>query len=101
MAGRRRRRSSPGRTSKTRAGARYFYKSTDVNFNALGAGDNISGVLVDRSAVSGTANSMTNLLKVKIQWHDVNIADERSMLMAVARDEESLGSSGWALDSVA
>ena len=49
--------------------------------------------------MSGTSNSMTTLTKAKIQWHDVNISDERSLLMAVFRDEESLGNSGIALDS--
>ena len=92
-------RRKPGRETKFRAGARRFYRTVDVNFNALAAGGDISAVLVDRSAISGTANSMSTLVKAKVQWHDVSVADERTLLMAVFRDEESLGATGIALDS--
>ena len=101
MAGRtiRRPRRKPGRETKFRAGARYFQRVVGVDFNALAAGADISAILVDRSAISGTANSMTTLTKCKIQWHDVSIADERSLMMAVFRDEESLANTGIPLDS--
>lgn len=92
-------RRKPGRETKDRAGARYFQKVVDIDFNALAAGGDISAVLVDRSAVSGTSNSMTTLTKCKIQWQDVSIVDERTMFMGVLRDEESLGATGHALDA--
>ena len=95
--GRRRR---PGRETKFRAGARYFMDVTDIDFNALAAGGDISERIVDRSAISGTANSMTNLLKAKIAWMDISITDEKTVFAGVFRDEESLGNSGWAMDDV-
>lgn len=102
MAGRRmaRPRRKPGRETKFRAGARYFQKVIDVDFNALASGGDISAVVVDRSGISGTSNSMTTLTKCKIQWHDVSVTDERSLMMAVFRDEESLGNTGIPLDDV-
>lgn len=99
FATRQRLRAKPGRATALRAGARYFQKTVDVDFNALAAGGDISAVLVDRSAVSGTANSMTTLTKAKIQWSDISISDERTLMMGVLRDEESLGATGIALDS--
>ncbi len=82
-------------------GTTRVYKKTQIDFNALAASGDISGTILDRSAVSGSSNLRSFFPKIKISMFNRAMTDAaRTMLMAVIRDEESLGAAGHALDAV-